>query len=191
MTTSGYRLQVPHRRSAIAAILAAFLTLYGCERQNRMIVIDDWYIADFSRGTCQRAKANLVRDADIIRQFGCSQVTSCSETTAIAEACATTDGVSEARAFERAIEKELAINRECTSVKVFVYSGPKESTLPANVMLGPHWTLIVDFIPGSSAQNWWISESDTPSGLDGKGSAEKIAKDICAIVSRRGAEVKT
>jgi hypothetical protein len=177
----------------------AVMTLTACyDSSPTTIVIDHWWNADYAKGACETSKKWLAENRSLINQIGCDTVTSCSEMMPQATACTvTTDPEIDVRLFENELTSHFSINPACRGVQVIRYEGPKKTSAKteaalANVYRGSrYWSLAIDFVPGKDKQSWGITRGEdlvaiTPGP---EGNAMEIARDVCTIVSGRGAKI--
>jgi hypothetical protein len=110
------------------------------------------------------------------------------------------------RALEAKLISTLAVEPQCQGVRVLrdpdthYESNPSDfAMLQANMVLknkNPYWSLALDAEPGSKALGWTLfahkagSDSSIDAVINGEGTAEKAALQICIVVTGRGATVR-
>lgn len=110
------------------------------------------------------------------------------------------------RALETKVISALAVEPQCQGVRVLrdphtsYDSDPSDvAMLQANMALkdrNPYWSLHLDAEPGSKAFGWTLfahkagSNSSVETVINGAGTAEKAALQICIVVTGRGATIR-
>ncbi len=126
-----------------------------------VIVLDSWWSVDHVKNMCARTNACSV------------------------------DPAAEALNFEDRLATQLAANLHCSGVFIAKYRGANfdhDKTIMDAVQKRPHWTLIIDYIPGHQTQSWWLRLEGGPH-TQGEGDPKEIAGNICSIVTERGAKI--
>ena len=170
-----------------AAIIAS-----GCSKPDSnmvsVLVLDGWWNADFAKETCEQADTWHRENAALIRQVGCPAVTACAEMMVRVKACAV-DPVVEVRDFESELATKLAADPACGGIQLVRFQGPGNvDDATADAMKAPHWSLQLQFVPGSRKQAWTMLRSPELNGYTKEeGDPKEIAKSVCAIIKVRGA----
>jgi hypothetical protein len=101
------------------------------------------------------------------------------------------DPTAEANSFRAQLETQFATDASCHSITFVPFGGPTNSSSAASkAVAGPHWTLIVDYMPGHTAQDWNLQTSvDSKIMFEGNGILPEIARDVCAAISKRGGTI--
>ena len=73
------------QRSIFAVV--ASLALAGAASANETVVLNNWYIRDFAKNTCEAAQGWQKENRSLIARVGCENVTSCPEMSVTVEAC--------------------------------------------------------------------------------------------------------
>jgi hypothetical protein len=109
------------------------------------------------------------------------------------------------RNLETRVISALAVEPLCQCVKVLQDPDSEFDSLDfmsvqqANMALknkNPYWSLHLEARPGSTAFGWTLFAygagpgSNIEAVVNGEGTAEKAGKDICVVVTRRGADVR-
>jgi hypothetical protein len=126
-----------------------------------VIVLDSWWSVDYAKNMCLRTNACSV------------------------------DPAAEAMNFEDRLATQLAANRHCSGVFIAKYRGRNfdhDKTTMDALQKRPHWTLIIDYIPGQETQSWWLRLEGGPH-TQGEGDQKEIAGNVCSIVTERGAKI--
>jgi hypothetical protein len=147
-------------RLASAAIAASML-LGGCSRASKVVVIDEWWNADYAKSACRAAKEP--------------------------ELCASAL-VADVREYEDAIMTELASSAECKGVRVVRFDGPAGTSADTKeAMLGQFWSLTLDITERAPSQHWGLVQTGSANVFGGAATPAQIASKVCAIVNGRGA----
>jgi len=93
--------------------------------------------------------------------------------------------------FEVELATELAANPDCIGIQFVGWKGLGDANKAAiDAVQKEHWLLGLDYIPGAQKQPWWMVRSpDHHPYMQGEGSPNEIARNVCAIVNQRGATV--
>ena len=91
------------------------------------------------------------------------------------------------RDFELTLKTQFAAQEGCRSVQLLSYESPNSSPEVDKARQKQYWTLSLNFVPGASQQGWQIIESERHNLLQGDGSAADIAREVCGIVTKKGA----
>jgi hypothetical protein len=159
---SGKAAQMIHHSRILVPTL---VLVVACSKELPTIVIDDWWNEDFAREACRSAP---------VKDDACVQ-----------------EQVRNVRIFELDLTTQLASLPECGGIKVVRFSNPNEANKAAAEAIGKvHWTLSLNYMPGTSKQQWQMLRSLPNSALmQGEGVPAQIAKSVCTIVNERGAAV--
>ncbi len=173
-----------------AVFLAIAFTLGGCSKAPPTVVLDGWWNTDYARSACDSASAWYKQNVALINQVGCGSVTSCKEMMPRVDACRF-DGTGGAGDFETALATEFAGNPSCSGVSVTRFAGPgKVSKAAYAASQRDHWSLQLDFVPGSKVQSWDLVRLGAKGAvLHGNGTVKAIVTKVCAIASNVGAAV--
>jgi hypothetical protein len=131
------------------------------ESNEPVVVLDSWWSVDYAKNMCSRKNACSV------------------------------DPAAEAMNFEDRLATQLAANRQCSGVFVAKYRGRNfdhDKTTMDALQKRPHWTLIIDYIPGQETQSWWLRLEGGPH-TQGEGDPKEIAGNVCSILTERGAKI--
>jgi hypothetical protein len=126
-----------------------------------VVVIDSWWSVDYAKNLCSRTNACSV------------------------------DPAAEALNFEDRLATQLAANPRCSGVFIAKYRGQNfdhDKTTMDALQKRPHWTLIIDYIPGHRTQSWWLRLERGPH-TQGEGDPKEIAGKVCPMVTERGAKI--
>lgn len=159
----------------------------------RRIVVDSWWSADMARGTCANATEWLKSNRESIALLGCDILASCPELKPVAEACALRDPGADWADFEDEMATAFATDASCKGIALFNFAGPgKASRETAAAMAGPHWFLMVNFVPGHTNQEWTMVQSHFRTSLStkGQGPPAAVAHTLCEIVNERGGSLQ-
>ncbi|MGA7675634.1 MAG: hypothetical protein WCA78_11415 [Rhizomicrobium sp.] len=171
-----------------ALSLSLMVVLVSCNKPKPTVVLDGWWNVDYAKGNCSNAKKWMKENSALINQLGCEMVTSCPEMTKVHEACVVDDsgGISD---FQVELASQFASAKECSDVQFVQFNNPTEKNKKAsNSMAGTHWSLMIDFVPGSQEQPWSLV-GPSSQVLKGTGRAKDIVNRVCIIASERGAKV--
>ena len=93
--------------------------------------------------------------------------------------------------FESKLTARFGIDPKCKGIQ-FVTSDDERKRLI--VTETPRWELDINYVPGEQSQKWLLFDfrdmRRLRQALEGDGNEEKIASDICAIVTEQGAVLK-
>lgn len=93
--------------------------------------------------------------------------------------------------FESKLTARFAIDPKCKGIQ-FVTSDDERKRLI--VTETPRWELDINYVPGERSQKWLLFDfrdmRRLRQALEGDGNEEKIASDICAVVTEQGAVLK-
>lgn len=103
----------------------------------------------------------------------------------IVQSCQLHDLVADVRDFEGRLATNLAIDPECKGAHFTRYSGPNGNNSGATdaMKVEGHWTLFLDYMPGSVKQAWQLNRKAPDMFTKGEGDLKEIVKIICAIVT--------
>jgi hypothetical protein len=158
----------------------------GMAAETPIIFLSGWHDLTYARAACERV---LSTDPS---------------STGAAECRSFPDVLGVGRALENKVITALAVEPMCHGATVLrdphpTYDPGSASVQQANMALkdkNPHWHLHLDANPGSQVFHWTLfayeagSQSDIKALAIGEGTTEKAAQQICAVVFRRGANVR-
>jgi hypothetical protein len=153
-------------KAVFAAIAIAFASASAiASGEKPTVVFDAWWTVDFAKNGCRLLDRPL-------------------------EACKG-DAEGAVHDFTDRLLTKVASNPVCSTVTFVWYRSPTETNkAQADAIHGEHWTLGIDFTVGNPTQSWWMKQSGNHVEiLKGEGTPAEIAKEVCAIVSKRGAKV--
>jgi hypothetical protein len=110
-------------------------------------------------------------------------------------ACKVSGPVAEVRAFHSKLLAQFASNAQCAIriMRLGDEKSDKEISNNLEALKSANWELNLGFRPGSSKQQWalWPYQSGMPTGtvLEGEGDPAQITRDVCTIITRRGAKI--
>jgi hypothetical protein len=164
--SGGMGLRSNHNLATVAlamVIVAAGVVKSSAVAQSNepVVVLDSWWSVDYAKNMCSRTNACSV------------------------------DPAAEAMNFEDRLATQLAANRQCSGVFVAKYRGRNfdhDKTTMDALQKRPHWTLIIDYIPGQETQSWWLRLEGGPH-TQGEGDPKEIAGNVCSILTERGAKI--
>ena len=173
----------------IFAVVAS-LALAGAASANETVVLNNWYIRDFAKNTCEAAQGWQKENRSLIARVGCENVTSCPEMSLTVEACSGAV-LPEVAAFELVLRTEFAANSACGGIDLWVFQGPEETNSGASQAAADHnhWGLLIDFVPGRLKQSWFMLHHANGQTAGGELDAKSIVRDVCAIVQGKGGRV--
>lgn len=101
------------------------------------------------------------------------------------------DPTAEANSFRTKLETQFVTEALCHGITFVPFGGPaNSSSAVSKAVAGPHWTLIIDFMPGHIAQDWNLQTSvDRKIMFEGEGTLPQISRDVCAAISKRGGTI--
>jgi hypothetical protein len=97
--------------------------------------------------------------------------------------------------FITELETQFSANPRCHGNKfVAFYKPERANNEAAEAWSDPHWTLTIDYKPGLSIQGWSLLDARSRDIMDhvlyeGSGGPEKIADNVCSVLSGRGGSV--
>jgi hypothetical protein len=149
---------------ALATVIAAAGVVKSsavAQSNEPVVVLDSWWSVAYAKNICSRTNACSV------------------------------DPAVEAMNFEDRLATQLAANRQCSGVFIAKYRGRNfdyDKTIMDTLQKRPHWTLIIDYIPGQVTQLWWLRLEGGPH-TQGEGDPKEIAGNVCSMVTERGAKI--
>ncbi len=159
-------LRSNHKQATVA--LATVIVAAGVVKSSVMaqsnepvVVLDSWWSVDYAKNKCSRTNACSV------------------------------DPAAEALNFEDRLATQLTANRYCSGVFIAKYRGRNfdhDKTIMDSLQTRPHWTLIIDYIPGHQTQSWWLRFEGGPHA-QGEGDPKEIAGNVCSILTEWGAKI--
>ena len=171
--------------------LALVSRFYDTDTGPAVVVVDSWWSGNYAKNGCDFTKNWMEDNKKLINQIGCESVTSCPDLMPRYSACMlapNNDPRQIAWGFDNELLTQFAINPSCKGTTFARYGGPSEKASPetlANIQK-PHWTLIVDYTVGATAQSWTlVPAKGAPRQAEGARAAN-IAADVCAIVMGHG-----
>ena len=93
--------------------------------------------------------------------------------------------------FESKLTARFAIDPKCKGIKFITSEDERTQLIIAGT---PYWELELSYVPGEQNQNWYLFDFRNMrrlrQALEGDGNEEKIASDVCAVVTEQGAVLK-
>jgi hypothetical protein len=162
----------------IRRFLSAFmLTLApGWALAEPIVIVASWHNLEAAKHACMRAsEADCKRERDP-RSLG--------------------------RSLENAVMNQMAINTRCQGVSAFREDHPEFDGRSNAAELAPqraktHWSLFLDYYPGSETHGWTLFPYDAATGwgpfkqrVEGEGTVAQIVDQICTVVRKGGANIR-
>jgi hypothetical protein len=175
---------------SLAATLPALMTL-GCRGESpRIVIVDGWWARDFAVQACAQTLAWHGEHNSDIEALGCDGVEACPHLMPVLLACTSDSARMLAWTFERQVVRALASEPACAGVTVARHGGPgKPDVVVSELMRRAHWKLDVDYLPGLASHSWTLVSATLLPGrspavaAEGEGTVQKIASEICAVVT--------
>lgn len=149
------------------------LSLVGCAKKpNSIVVLDQWWNTDYAKNMCGTLLPMGFNDPGL---------TACENQQAAA-----------LQEFERELLTQFAARPECTGVRMLGFKQPTDISPEVDKAIrGQYWNLSINYSTQESLkQQWQMIRSPKGAAVQqGEGTPQEIARDVCSIVSGRGASV--
>ncbi len=150
-------------------IVGAMLVVAQVARADSIVLLDYWWLNDYANESCR--EVYLSDESD--RRTACLNPTA------------------EANNYKTELETQFTIEAQCHGITFVPFGGPNTPFAAASkAVVRPHWTLIIDFVPGHITQGWNLQTSvDSKTMFEGNGTLPQISRDVCAAISKRGGTI--
>lgn len=146
---------------ALFFLLSFIVVVAGCSKPQPLIVLDSWWDIDYAKQLCNGRNPCFP------------------------------DPVQGVRDFETELATQFSAQTICHSVQFIRFYGPENADKAAiDATNKEHWSLSLNFIPGTSKQQWQMVQSAKKAFvMHGAGTPNDIAKEVCSIVISHGGTV--
>jgi hypothetical protein len=169
------------RQNLIVFALFALCISSGAACADPVLMLDEAWSVGAAKYSCTWATT-----------FKCNESELCQRAIDINAACKVHGPAVEVQAFHNKLLAQFASNPQCT-ISIVRFTDDKSDAAKLEVFKQANWQLNIDFIPGAAKHNWRLSplQSQEVIGgpLEGEGDPEQIARDVCTIMTHRGAKI--